>query len=145
MTAEQEEKITQFLSAAPRYRIVIDNSNLTDSASVDVGTELSYYLTNNFVKTELLKMVVPDVLQQMFRAHMEKHPHWGNMLCLTNIGILFEPALGIDIRNLIQRLSQNALVIIKWNGETDDNHLYFMTKNDGYSIDLSHTNHIFLS
>lgn len=144
MTVEQENYITQFLSAAPRYRIVIDKSDVADTKSFDVGAELSFYLQNNSVKTGQLKMVVADVLQQMFRANTEQHPQWGNVLRLTNLGILFEPALGIDIRTLIQRLSQNTLVIIKWNGDTDDNHLYFQTKEDGYSIDLSHTNHIFI-
>ncbi len=76
MTAEQEEKISQFLSAAPRYRIVVDKSNSIDTSSIDVGNELSYYLTNNSVKATQLKMVVPDILQQLFRTKMDKHLLW---------------------------------------------------------------------
>lgn len=145
MTAEQELTISNFLSTAPRYRIVVDKSNGTDPAYFDVGAELSYYLQNNSIKAEQLKILVPDVLQQMFRDNTEHSAQLGNLLRITNLGILFEPALGIDIRNLIQRLSQNTVVIIKWNGETDDNHLFFLEKDSGYSIDLSHTNHIFIS
>lgn len=145
MTTDKEKDITKFLSTAPRYRIVIDKSVEEDTMSFDVGAELSFYLQNNSVKAGHLKMVVQDVLQQFFRDNTELHPQWGNILHLTNLGILFEPALGIDVSSLIKRLSQNTLVIIKWNGETDDNHLFFLSREDGFSVDLTHTNHIFLS
>lgn len=144
MTSQQERSITQFLSAMPRYRIVVDSSVEPDTAFLDVGAELSNCLQNNAVNPDHLKMVVPDFLQQIFREHTEPHPLWGRLLRITNLGILFEPSLGLDTSNLIQRIAQNSLVIIKWTGATDDNHLFFMTEEDGYSIDLSHTNHIFI-
>ncbi|MCF0185851.1 MAG: hypothetical protein HUJ98_05115 [Bacteroidaceae bacterium] len=91
-----------------------------------------------------MKFAVADELARLFRDNKECHPELGDYLRICNLGILFEPKLGINIRQLLQNFSRNTLTIIKWEGDYDDNYLYFLTKEDGLKIDLTNTNHIYL-
>ena len=145
MNPDVEDKIKAFLSGAPRYRIVVDTTKKVDELYVDVGAELSQFLSvNKNISPSNLKFAVADERARLFRENKESHPDLGDFLRICNLGILFEPKLGIDIRQVLQNFSRNTLTIIHWQGDYDDNHLYFLSKEDGITIDLSNTNHIFI-
>lgn len=146
MKAEQENMITAYLQSYPRYRLAVCKDTDNNSPWLNMGEALSYCLSSNsnIRKQEDLEFVVQELLSELIKSHIQNHPQWGEVLYVSNLGILFEPELGLDINNLIEKHTKTALWIINWDGETDCNTLYLNTKDSKYKIDLSQINHIYL-
>lgn len=65
----------------------------------------------------------------------------GSYLAITNISILFEPQLKLDLRQLIGSLSINKCLFIQKEGEIKDDKFYLMGDNH-FSIDLQGLSYI---
>jgi len=105
---------------------------------VDVGRQLSEWLRQQNLYSQFLQMEVNDQLdeilsQEYFRADI------GDYLVIRNIGILFEPALQINIRALLESHSDRKLIIVLSDGVVDKekNKYYFLSRSDNFSLDLN--------
>ncbi len=142
------EQISFFLSAAPRYRFVVapDRNILTDLPVFDLSYNLALFLKERKeVRGEVLDFIIQDELLRLFNQNIQEHQELGKYICISNIGILFEKKLNINILLTFQRLSKNVLLILIWEGEIKQNRLFFLSKNSKHKIDLRETNHIILS
>ena len=146
--SEISKQITHFLSAAPRYKFVVapNERMLKDFSAFDLGYNLSLVLKENEkLKNEELTFIVHEELTKLLNDNITTHPELGDYICLSNIGILFEKELKINILQTFQRLSKNTLLILLWDGEVKGNTLFFLSENSKNKIDLREINHIILS
>jgi len=91
-----------------------------------------------------LSMLVTLELEKIFNANTFKHDLFGNILAISNIGILFEPDLKQDIIRIIEKYSFNNVLFVKWDGEIDNENLYFLTKQNGEKISIKNLSFITL-
>lgn len=114
MTAEQENMITAYLQSYPRYRLAVCRDADNESPWLNLGEAISYCLSSNsdIRKQANLEFVVQGFLSELIKSHVQNHLLWGNVLYVRNFGILFEPELGIDIKNLIEKHTKTTLWII---------------------------------
>ncbi len=140
------KKIEDFLMSAPRYRFVVltNGFNEMDFKVLDIGCELAAAIMKNVSDKKNLPFIASEKLMNLFESNKIEHPKLGNYICLDNIGILFEPALGFNPTSTLQLLSKKALLILLWKGAIDKNKLFFLNKGSNHIINLTEINHIIL-
>lgn len=110
---------------------------------IDVGLEVSAFIEDK-ISDRRLSMRVQDCLNALLRSHICKSEEFGEYLALTNIGILFEPLLKIDLEGFLDRWSQNMILLLDLGkGHVQDNHL-FLTQGCSreYSVSLEGINYM---
>ena len=140
------KKIEDFLMSAPRYRFVVltNGFNEMDFKVLDVGCELAEAIKKDVSEKKNLPFIASEKLLKLFEDNITEHPKFGNYVCLDNIGILFEPALGFNPTSILQQQSKKALLILLWKGAIDKNKLFFLNKGSKHVINLTEINHIIL-
>jgi len=140
------KKIEDFLMSAPRYRFVVITKGFdqSDFQVLDVGHELACCIKNDVSEKKNLPIIASEKLLKLFDDNITEHPKFRNYICLDNIGILFEPALGLNPTLILQQLSKKALLILLWKGAVDKNKLFFLNKGSEHVINLTEINHIIL-
>lgn len=83
-------------------------------------------------------------LDSLLNSNIHQHFLYGKYLSIDNIGILFEPELKIDFARLLENYSQNNILFLKWEGEIDNENIYFLTKQKGTKISIKNLSHIVL-
>lgn len=132
-----------FISSPSRNHLVISNGCIAGLEYVDVGLEVSTFIEDK-IGDRRLSMRVQDNLNALLRTHICQSEDFGEYLALTNIGILFEPLLKIDLEGLLDRWSQNTMLILDiGKGAIADNRL-FLTEgcSTNYSVSLEGVNYI---
>ena len=141
------KQVIRFLSSTPRFKLVVvtDKRMLVDLPMFDLGYHLSMFLKeNDKLANKDLPFFIQEELTRLINQNIIHHPDFGDYICLSNIGILFERDLKVNVLQTLQRFSRNNLVILYWEGEIRGNKLFFLSENSKYIIDLSATNHIIL-
>ena len=101
-----------FLSSPSRNHLVISDGCIVGFDYIDVGLEISAFIEDK-ISDRRLSMRVQDHLNVLLRSHICKSEEFGEYLALTNIGILFEPLLKIDLEGFLDRWSQNMILLEK--------------------------------
>ncbi len=106
--------------------------------TVDVGCLLSEWLRQQDLTSQFLQMEVNNELDEILSQEYERDDI-GDYLVITNIGILFEPALQVNTRALLEHHSDRKLIIVLSEGVVDKEgcKYYFLSPSDSYSIDLN--------
>src|SRR5690554_839420 len=132
-------RIRHFLSTAPRYKFVVvtDRSLMKEITTIDLGFTLASFLKeNNKISREMISYVIQDELRSIISHNTYEHPEFGKLVCISNVGILFEDELNINVLQTFQRISRNTLIILFWDGEIKRNILFFLSENSQYKINL---------
>lgn len=121
-----------------RDHLVFIRKPIEGLETVDVGRLLSEWLRHQDLSSQFLQMEVNDQLDEILSQEYERDDI-GDYLVITNIGILFEPALQVNTRALLERHSDRKLIIVLSEGVVDKEgcKYYFLSPSDSYSIDLS--------
>ena len=131
------------MNSPSRNHLVFTSGCLDGYEYLDVGFELSSHI-EEIVGDRRLSMRVQDKLNNILRAHIRKSEGLGEYVALTNIGILFEPLLKIDLEGFLNRWSQNTVLF--WDlgkGAVIDNSLYLVEGcSRDYSVSLEGINYI---
>ncbi len=135
-------KINAFINSYARNKLVVYQGEIESIASVDVGKELSLLL-GNVIEDIRLSMKAKLLVENLFNSSIQNHSDFGQILALKNIGILLEPELKIDFANLLDQASRTNPLFLQWEGEVQDNKLYFLS-NEGIEIDIKNLSHIVL-
>ena len=91
---------------------------------LDIGLELSAHI-EDIIGDRRLSMRVQDMLNDILQSHMGKSEDFGEYIALTNLGILFEPLLKIDLEGFLNRWSQNTVLFMAiGKGVVENNRLY---------------------
>ena len=132
-----------FLSSPSRNHLVISDGCIVGFDYIDMGLEISTFIEDR-ISDRRLSMRVQDQLHALLRSHICKSEEFGEYLALTNIGILFEPLLKIDLEGFLDRWSQNMILLLDvGKGNIQDNH-FFLTQgcSRDYSVSLEGINYI---
>jgi hypothetical protein len=134
-------EILSFLKTQSRNKVVFYKDSIDDIPAIDLGTELSQILFNLTDLTKL-PMKVSHELDKIFNKAIIEHSIFGQLLAISNLGILFEPELKVDINNLLEKYSNTNVLFVKWEGAIDNENLYFLSKEKGIKININKLSHI---
>ena len=118
-----------------RNKIVFCQKNIEGISFINVGHELAKCIQDLNTSSEFAceaKRIFGQTLT---------YDIIGSYLAITNISILFEPQLKLDLRQLIDSFSINKCLIIQKEGEIKDDKFYLMGDNH-FSIDLQGLSYI---
>lgn len=135
--------ILTFIEQYPRNKIVFYKERLLDITPIDVGKLLSQSLFN-FNNEKQLSMKAFDEINKILDKAIFHHQNFGITLAIANLGILFEPELKQNFKTIIDNHSTNNLLLIEWQGEIENDILYFMSKERGIKININNLSHIAL-
>lgn len=137
-------RLTQFSETPSRNHIAFVSQCEDVFHFVDVGIALSKELVG-IVSDNQLSLKARDCLNGILNSNVSNSIAIGNYLAITNIGILFEPILKLDIEALFNRWSQNMILIVDMKqGSVVQEKYYLNQQTDQYSIDLHEMNYIVL-
>ena len=142
-----DENLEKFMSTAPRYRLVVVpwDGDLDEHQAVDVGREMASVI-EKLDRSDTLgfDFAVEGAFRSLCRKSTFQDEKFGPIVCLKNIGILFEPELGLNVCELLKWISKNTLTIVLWRGEISWDRLSFMTPESNIFINQSDINYFVL-
>ena len=130
-------ELMTYLSKDPKYKLVFDLSSSLDVESVDTGSFLAGALQWE-IENRNLNMYASDSFRKMISQHAQDHSKYGWYAAIRNIGILFEPALSLNLETIVELISKDILLIIQAEGVVENDRFYFLSQQYNLSIDLSH-------
>ena len=98
-------EISELVAQNTRNKLVFCDHSIDELHFVDVGYELSLRLSKSSFDND---SALAAVLGQSSR-----HDKIGPYLAITNIGILFEPELKLNIRDILDSYSKNQCLIVQ--------------------------------
>jgi len=136
-------QVISYLKTSPRNRIIIHQGKFDELAYLDIGVEFSKLL-KPIVNTKHLSFKAQNLLNDLLLSFISKHLELGEILSLTNYGILFEKELNIDIIAMFDKYSKNLTLILDWQGEIENDILYYLDKQSNIKIDMNSINHLII-
>ena len=126
----------QHIAANSRHKLLFVTHEIEGVSFVDVGTELSAAI-EHILHEKRLSMVAEEALDKIIDQDTIQDHDVGNYVAIRNIGILFEPALHINLHAKVDSWSRTRVLIIYHEG-TIHNHVFFLTTNSEtkYSFNL---------
>lgn len=141
-----ETNIENFIKKARNKLIVINKkeSDIITSVSFNnLGILLSEEL--NKIKTASnFSLRAKFLIENILDSIVIKNKNFGDIVALKNIGILFEPELKVDVLQLLDKHSRTYPLFMQWEGEIENNCLYFLTKVKGIEINIKNLSHIII-
>ncbi len=138
------EIINIFTVENPRYKLCIcpclkkDMNKIfpifeeAEVSLINTGLLIAHYLnSNNSLKH--LNLEAEDFLKK--QLNQSNKP-----IAIFNIGILFEPFLGLNSVKLIKDISRVKPVFLFWENSIEGNCLYWQTQQDMYKLDFEDIN-----
>lgn len=135
--------IQSYLNSTARNKIIFFRNDIPGIEPIDLGNNVAGSISKIVNDKRLsfkAKLIIEDVLSS---SHIE-HDNYGRILAVSNIGILFEPDLKIDIINLFDSYSSGTPLFIRWEGETEKGKLFFLSKQNGIKVELKNISHIII-
>lgn len=139
--------LEQFLSSAPRYRLAVlkVDSSAREQNALNIGLELTKAIERLDRHNEMaFQFAVQEAISRIVKEHIFTDPVLGEVVVIENPGILFEPALRIDVSDVLQKVSRNTLTILLWPGAVTPQRLSFLSPSSQYAINQSEINYIIL-
>ena len=136
-----QQQIECYLLTQSRNKIVLHSAEIEDITPIDVGMILSESISSSTENSRLAlkaKAIIDDILTSSIFSHKV----YGKIIALTNIGILMEPELKIDITSLLDKFSRDMTLFLLWKGEIIDGSLFFLTKENGIEINIKKLSYI---
>lgn len=137
------EILKAFISSPSRNHLVISDSCIAGFDYLNVGSEISAFIEDK-INDRRLSMRVQDKLNTLLSSHICKSEEFGEYLALTNIGILFEPLLKIDLEGFLDKWSQNMMLLLDVGKGYVQDDRYFLTQgcSRDYSVSLEEISYI---
>jgi hypothetical protein len=120
---------------------VIFTAPLNEIIPFDIGVMISKKIAT-LTDDKRLALKVTEVLDNIFNSLIIESEKYRKILPIKNLGILFEPELKIDVLQLFDKHSRTNTLFIQWDGEIENNTLYFLSKYKGQKIDIKNLSYI---
>lgn len=130
--------LESFISSPSRNHIVFSNGRLDNLQYLDVGLELSTGV-EDILSDRRLSMKSQDILNRLFSDCTNSSPVYGSYLAIENVGILFEPLLKLDIMALLNKWSQNNLLVVNMGKGCVANETFYLVDGDSRCTINLHT------
>ena len=82
-------------------------------------------------------MIAKDALNKIFSQGSCRNEEIGEYLAIKNIGILFEPALHIDVGTILKKWSRDHILVVMLEGEIQNGTFYLSDQEPKYSVSLN--------
>lgn len=125
--------INDFINLNPKYKLVFTKNEIDEFAFTDMGYEMAVLLQDQTT----LSVVATGVFDSVVAKGVYTHSAYGKYLAIKNIGILFEPALRLNIRMLFESISQDTLLVVCSDGVIKNDYYYFNEHTKDYDISVS--------
>ena len=139
--------LERFLSTAPRYRVVVTkwNEKVKEEKAVNIGREMASVISGLDRNDSFgFSFFVEEAFRRTIKKNTFSDEKYGNVVVMENVGILFEPELGLNFTELLKSISKNTLVVLLWPGEMGWERLYFLNRNSNVFINQSEINYFIL-
>lgn len=133
---KQKHEIASYAKSDARNHLVFVSDSIPGIKDWDMGRMLASWLREEGRDSTFFRMELEDYLNDIL-SDKDRDEELGSYLMLSNIGILFEPELQLNVRQLWENSSRDKTLIIKSQGEIVDKTFFFLTKEDKYHVDLS--------
>lgn len=138
-----EIKILEYINSQSRNKIVFYNKEILDVKPIDMGRQLAQRIYN-FKEDTKLPIKVTLEIEEIINDSETHHASYGSIKAISNLGILMEPELKQDLTRLMEKHSNGNVLFIKWDGEIDQDNLYFLSKEKGLKINIKNLSHIII-
>jgi hypothetical protein len=132
----EKQHIAQYLAQAARNRLVFCHEHIEDLIFTDVGKVMANALKDENLRSQMVAYAAEDFLADILSSP-QVDSSLGKYIALENIGILFEPELGFNLKATLDNASTNKTIIICSEAQIKDNRLYFLQDGDNFSVDLT--------
>jgi len=132
----EKQHIAQYLAQAARNRLVFCHEHIEDLIFTDVGKVMANALKDENLRSQMVAYAAEDFLADILSSP-QIDSSLGKYIALENIGILFEPELGFNLKATLDNASTNKTIIICSEAQIKDNRLYFLQEGDSLSVDLT--------
>jgi hypothetical protein len=134
-------ELLKYIQSQSRNKIVFFKNDIPNIKPLDVGSNLAMEIKPLLAESKV-GMKSKFIIDELFSKSIEENELYGKYLALSNLGILFEPELKIDFANMLSRYSSTNTLFVQWEGEKDNETLYFLTKEKGQKINIKNLSHI---
>lgn len=105
-----------------RIREMLNKSGIQD---VNIGLEMAQYL-NPIKNTKFINIESQEFLQKLIESKSVLPDNFKiKTIAIYNLGILFEPILGLHPISILKELSKTTAIILLWESQTDNNSKLF--------------------
>jgi hypothetical protein len=103
---------------------------------VDLGQELSKAI-EPLLDKKRLPLLADDALERIITNNSVVDAALGDYVAIKNIGILFEPALNLDIQSKFDLWSRSRILLVHLEGVIQDK-IFYLSRNSNkkYSVNL---------
>jgi hypothetical protein len=136
-----ENKILEYVNSHSRNKIVFYRNEILDIEAIDIGKQLAQRIYN-FKDDSKLPIKVTLEIDEIINDSEIQQAVYGRVKALSNLGILIEHELKQDLTRLMEKHSNGNVLFIKWDGEIDQDNLYFLSKEKGIKINIKNLSHI---
>jgi hypothetical protein len=137
------DRLLAFIHSPSRNHLILSNGCLDGLKYTDVGFEVSCFIAD-IIGDRHLSMRTQDYINKLFREHIFLSDYLGRYLAVTNVGILFEPLLKLDVETLLNRWSQNNTLLLDVGNGILNKNIYYLSKDckDAFSVPLESINYL---
>ena len=121
------DKIAQYLTYDPRNKLIFAPSLDQHLQSVDVGLELSKAIESD-LSSKHLPMIAEDCVNSILRRSIKEDDVIGDYVAISNWGILFEPALNLNLVSIFESHSKSNVLILVDCGQADYENFHLVSK-----------------
>ena len=132
----EKQQIAQYLAQAARNRLVFCHKHIEGLIFTDVWKVIANALKDENLRSQMVAYAAEDFLTDILSSP-QIAASIGKYVALENIGILFEPELGFNLKATLDNASTNKTIIICSEAQIKDNRLYFLQEGDSFSVDLT--------
>ncbi len=131
----------QHIAADSRHKLLFVSYEMEGISFVDMGTELSAAIELS-LQNRRLPMIAEEALEKIIDQYTVYDADIGDYIAIRNIGVLFEPALHINLHAKIDSWSKSRVLIIHHEGVVH-NQVFFLTtsREAKYSLNLKDITH----
>ena len=99
-----QTQIESYVLSQSRNKIVIYRNPIDGIAPIDVGILVAESLSPFLGKTKI-GLKAKSIVEDIFNSSLSVHDIYGKVIAISNLGILLEPELKLDIRSLFEKFS----------------------------------------
>ena len=129
------QNLSTYVNRQSRNNLFFISNEVEDIKYVDIGRLLSGEIENSLEKKRL-GMIAEDALRKILSRGSVANEHIGEYLAIKNIGILFEPALKLDVLSILKNWSRDHILIVKHEGEIREGVFYLVSNSTKQTINL---------
>lgn len=125
-----------YITDCARHKLLFVSNEIEDITFVDIGAKLSAAIEHS-LQNKRISMIAEDALEKIINQNTICNPDIGDLVAIKNYGILFEPALHINIHAKFDSWAKSKVLLVLLEGTIMNKIFYLSHCTDSkYSINL---------